>query len=197
MSPGSKKKRLEKESFFREQLLLNDLIKLEAYIKAFWQFLPIAVCYVNPAFNILEASKTLEVLLNCTIMEIIGHNLKEFFPREFDFEALEKEIKEKKKITQKEIELLRKDKKRILVSVFALSRIEDRVLMGYFFAFLDITERKKMEKELRERIEELERFQKLTVGRELKMVELKQALKKAQKEILELRKKLSQKAKTQ
>jgi hypothetical protein len=53
----------------------------------------------------------------------------------------------------------------------------------------DITERKQMEKEAAERkvelmrLEELEKFRKLTVGRELKMIELK-------KEIEELKSKL-------
>ena len=38
-------------------------------------------------------------------------------------------------------------------------------------------------KELRERIEELEKFHRLTVGRELKMVELKEEIKKLKKEL--------------
>ncbi|MCX6664149.1 MAG: PAS domain S-box protein, partial [Euryarchaeota archaeon] len=50
----------------------------------------------------------------------------------------------------------------------------------------DITERKKAEKELKEKIDELERFKKLTVGREHKMIELK-------KEINELCKQMNQK----
>ena len=39
--------------------------------------------------------------------------------------------------------------------------------------FKDVTEQRKTEEESRKRIEELEKFHKLTVGRELKMVELK------------------------
>jgi nitrate/nitrite-specific signal transduction histidine kinase len=44
-------------------------------------------------------------------------------------------------------------------------------------------------KELRERLEELEKFHRLTVGRELKMIELKKALRQAQGKIKELEKK--------
>jgi hypothetical protein len=47
----------------------------------------------------------------------------------------------------------------------------------------DVTERKKAEKELKEKIEELERYKKLTVDREMKMIELK-------KKIIELKEKL-------
>ena len=41
---------------------------------------------------------------------------------------------------------------------------------------VDITERKKMEEKLREKMDELERFNKLMIGRELKMVELKREI---------------------
>ncbi|MBW3001098.1 PAS domain S-box protein [Candidatus Woesearchaeota archaeon] len=44
-------------------------------------------------------------------------------------------------------------------------------------SFVDITGRKKIEDELKKRTEELERFNKLAVGRELKMVKLKKRIK--------------------
>ncbi len=54
--------------------------------------------------------------------------------------------------------------------------------------FQDITERKKAEKKLKSRNKELEMFNEITVGRELKMIELK-------KEINELLKKSGEKPK--
>ena len=50
----------------------------------------------------------------------------------------------------------------------------------------DITERKKVEKELREKMEELKRFKKLTIERELKMIELKIQIKKLEENLKEL-----------
>lgn len=51
-------------------------------------------------------------------------------------------------------------------------------------------------KELRERLEELERFHQLTVGRELKMIELKKKIKEKEQEIEKLKKRLREKKKT-
>ncbi|MBE3140392.1 MAG: PAS domain S-box protein, partial [Thermoplasmata archaeon] len=47
----------------------------------------------------------------------------------------------------------------------------------------DIAERKKAEKELKEKIDELERFKKLTVDRELKMIELKKQIKELEQKL--------------
>jgi hypothetical protein len=51
----------------------------------------------------------------------------------------------------------------------------------------DITERKRVEKRLKEKIEELERFNRLAVGRELKMIELKERIEGLEAEIKRLR----------
>jgi PAS domain S-box-containing protein len=46
----------------------------------------------------------------------------------------------------------------------------------------DITERKRVEEELKRRMEELERFNRLAVGRELKMIELKKRIQELESE---------------
>ena len=53
----------------------------------------------------------------------------------------------------------------------------------YVHYIFDITDHKKNEKELEEKIEELERFQKLTVGRELRMIEMKKQMNAMSKEL--------------
>jgi len=67
-------------------------------------------------------------------------------------------------------------------------------VLGVFAAARDVTAQKKAEAEVAEqrnkeleRLAELERFQKLTVGRELKMIELKKEIEERKKEIDELK----------
>ena len=56
----------------------------------------------------------------------------------------------------------------------------------------DITDNKIMEAEIKKRVEELEKFYEMAVGRELKMKELKVENKKLQEEINRLKAELSQ-----
>lgn len=55
-------------------------------------------------------------------------------------------------------------------------------------SLLDITERRRIEKELKKRVKELEEFYDIAVGRELKMKELKAVIEKLRKELEECRK---------
>ena len=55
---------------------------------------------------------------------------------------------------------------------------QDGKVLGSISAGEDVTDKKKIEEELRERIEELDKVNKLMVGRELKMTKLKEELSK-------------------
>ncbi len=54
--------------------------------------------------------------------------------------------------------------------------IKDGKVMGAVVTFRDITQRKQAEKELKEHMEELERFSRLTIDREEKMIQLKEEI---------------------
>jgi hypothetical protein len=62
---------------------------------------------------------------------------------------------------------------------------ENGNLTGYGGVDKDITDRKIKEEELGKRTEESERFSKLSVGRELKMVELKKRMKELEEKLKE------------
>ena len=49
-------------------------------------------------------------------------------------------------------------------------------ILGTVVVFRDITERKHMEDEMKRNVEELERFNKLATGREIKMIQLKEEI---------------------
>ena len=91
--------------------------------------------------------------------------------------------------------LILKGGKEIPVSVSSsIRKDKEGNFIGYFVGITDISELKKFQKgleekikertkELQKRINELERFHRLTVGRELKMVGLKEEIKKLKEEL--------------
>jgi PAS domain S-box-containing protein len=164
-----------------EALLLEDLKILEAQLRDLWHFLPIPVCLVNPAFNIMSASKALEEISGYKSIEIVGENLSNFLK---EFDKIKEYLAQKTTIAGQETIFLTKTKKEILISLSAKTRKDEKGdITGYFFAFIDLTEIKEKEKELREKVEELERFEKITLGRELKMVELKKEIERLRNEL--------------
>jgi PAS domain S-box-containing protein len=78
----------------------------------------------------------------------------------------------------------RKDgKKRLLAWWCRALKDKEGKIKGAVSTARDITERKKQAEELIDRMEQLERFNKLTVGREKKMIELKKEIEILKKEL--------------
>jgi PAS domain S-box-containing protein len=76
-----------------------------------------------------------------------------------------------------EFQYYRKDGQKIWVSLNARMVRDESSAPLFFEGFLtDITERKRAEEALRKRNEELERFERAVIGRELKMIELKKRI---------------------
>ncbi len=185
---GLNKENQNSQNEISKELLMRNLNDMEAYIRAFWSFLPIPVCYVNPAFNIIEISDSFEKLFGFNEFEIIGKNIEKLFSDQQEFKKIQEIIENKKPIFDKETDLVSKQGKEILVSLSAMFREDEKGdIVGYFFAFLDITERKKNEQVLKQKIKELEKFAELTVNRELEIVILKENLRNAQEEIKKLK----------
>jgi len=138
--------------------LLEDLTSLENYTKDLFNFFPIPICVVSSIGIILEANPSLEKITGYQIEELIGKGIEELFKIE-DIDNLTKEIFEKELVKGKEVTLLTKEKKEIPVSVYArLRKTEQGEAIGYFLGFFDLTEIKKFQEQLQEKINELERL---------------------------------------
>lgn len=177
------------------QKLLEDLGDLVMYIEEFSAFLPLAVCTVNPIGIIVNINKAFEELTGFRSIEIVGKSLIDIFLEKKEIEELQEVIMEKEIIRDKELTLISKNKKRIPVSISVSAR-KDREgnYIGIFVGITDISQLKELQKKLEERVkertqqlqekvEELEKFRKLAVGRELKMIELKEEIEKLKREL--------------
>jgi PAS domain S-box-containing protein len=119
--------------------------------------------------------------------KIVGYNREELIGKKFtktvllDFNGIRKALKLLalnrigKETGPDEFELRRKDggKSIVIIRTTPVSIGDRKVVIGMVE---DITDRKRLENELKERNEALEDFQKMAVGRELKMVELKKEI---------------------
>lgn len=172
----------------------EDLEDLEMYIGEFSSFLPLPVCTITPAGVIIDTNKAFGVLTNYKPEEISGELLEAIFSNKKEIHKILKKVQEEKSVQTKEMRLLSKGKKEIPVNISVSAR-KDREgnFIGYFIAISDITGLKELQtgleeqvsqrtKELQEKIEELEKFQKIAIGRELKMVELKKEIENLKKE---------------
>lgn len=169
----------------REQELVDDLAILEGYIQAFWEVLPTPVCVTNSAFVILEAGNAFFRLFGLDESESIGLSLEAVFKNPEDFLIIQKELEAEDKVFNKEAFLKTKSSQEIIGFVSAVPRKDSEASAGpagYLFSFVDITSLKKTQKKLKEKIAALEKFEKLAVGRELRMIELKKKLKIALEE---------------
>lgn len=177
------------------QRIKEDLKDLEHFIEEFSVFLPLAVCTVTPMGIIMYTNRAFLRLTHYKEIEVIGKEIEILFGNKKEWEDLEKKILKEKLIEGKEMILISKTGEKIPASVSASLRKDEKgILVGYFLAFLDITEIKKLQEELeekvkerteelQERVDELEKFYKLTVGRELKLAELKKEIKRLKSEL--------------
>ncbi len=177
------------------QTLEQDLKELESYIQDFWRFLPVPICYVNPVHNILDADQSLVRLSGYTSTDLIGSDLGMLFKDENTVHSFKEKINEKGVVISERLIFFTKDKKEIPVEISGMARKnEEGEMIGYFISIIDVSEsvnfQKKLEEEverktqeLQEKVEELENFHKIAVGRELKMIELKEEIQRLKEEL--------------
>jgi PAS domain S-box-containing protein len=166
----------------------EDLEDLKKYIQDFTLFLPLAFSLVSPFHMIVSINQAFKSLVGYDEIEVTGRDVSFLFLEKAKLEDFKKDIIETGKKISKELTLITKDRNKIPVNVIALARKnEEGDFQGYFLTISDISESKKFReelerqvtertKELQKKIEELEKINRLTVGRELKMIELKKEI---------------------
>ena len=133
-------------------------------------------------------------LVNKSFARTLGYNQGELIGKEFTMLLFPDRIPQVKKwvedvfsgkSVQDEVTVKHKDGHELVVYFSAVPIKEESKIVGLSGNLMDITKRKKTEENLEKKIDELERYKKITVDREMKMIELKM-------EINELCKKLGE-----
>jgi len=120
------------------------------------------------------------------IDELIGHPFSILFSPQAFSKVNEKYVQiitQGITVSQFEIGLIRKDRKTVVITFSAGPLLQEGKIIGAVGTAEDITERKKMEEEIKKRIKELEDFYDMAVGRELRMKKLKEEKEELKEEL--------------
>jgi len=116
--------------------------------------------------------------------EIVHKHWRELYAPE-SIPIVERELQKRKRgeSSQYEALLLTKEGKRLLVRVSGTPLLEEGSYKGSIAVITDISDLKAKEKELEEKVAELQRWYRLTVDRELRMAELKKKIRELEERI--------------
>ena len=110
-----------------------------------------ALMATDPSGIITDVNKQMEALTGCTRDELIGAPFKDYFTDPERAEAGIKLVLSEKKVTDYELTACARDGKQTVVSYNATTFYDrNRTLQGVFAAARDVTERKRVEAELRD-----------------------------------------------
>lgn len=132
----------------------EDLADLITYIKDFSDFLPLPICIINPVKIITDCNRALSELTDYQETEIIGNEAVFLFKEKQKWQILETEILKEKEIKQKELTILTKNHREIVVSVSTgLKKDKQGTITGYFLALSDVSKSKKFQEELENKVQ--------------------------------------------
>jgi PAS domain S-box-containing protein len=171
----------ETQNLLRQQLLESE----ERYMELV-ESSPDMIYSVDNSSVIVCMNKQGYEALGFSAKEIEGSHIREFFPPA-TFKKLEnalERLERKGIIFIEDGEIIKKDGKQLRVEINLMSTYDSggRFLWTRMLV-RDITEKEKLNMELKERIRELEEFYDIAVERELKMIELKEQAEKLKKEL--------------
>ena len=137
---------------------------------------------IGPDGKITDVNKATENATGKTRKELIGSDFSENFTEPKKAKEGYERVFKKGIVIDYPLEM--KHKNGSITSVLynaSVYKDETGKVIGIFAAARDITERKNAEKKVHEKVEELEKFYKMAIGRELRMIELKKEIEKLKK----------------
>ena len=182
---NTKIKKLE-EQLAKRKNIEEELKSSEERLKIIFEDAPDAYFLSDLKGVFVDGNKAAEKLIGYKKKEIIGKSmlkLKLLPPSQIPKAAKRLAIHALGRSTKPgEFILNRKDGRRVLVEISGTPvKIKGKTLV--LGIARDVTERKKIEEALRKRNEELEKFHQLSVGREMKMIELKKKIKELEEKL--------------
>ncbi len=142
----------KEEQFFAKNLQ-EDLENLERYIQEYSLFLPLAVYSINPVGVVVDVNQTGKEISGYEETDLIGKSVDFLFSKKKPINDLFQETLKKGEIKNREMELVTKKKKKIPVRVSSAARKDaDNNVIGCFLAINDITEIKKFQDKLEDKV---------------------------------------------
>lgn len=164
----------------------EELKSSEKRLKIIFDYAPNAYFLYDLKGSFIDGNKAAEELIGYKKEELIGKNMlkAKLLPLEEIPKATKYFVETAlgKVSGPNELTLIRKDGSRVLTEITAIPvKIKGRiVILGIT---RDVTERKRIEEALEKKNEELERFNKIAIGRELKMIKLKKKIKELEEKL--------------
>ncbi|MFZ3137752.1 MAG: PAS domain S-box protein [Thermodesulfovibrionales bacterium] len=169
-----------------ERKLAEDAQKLEkAYFEQLFENAPEAIVVGDVEGRIVHVNADFNKLFAYTQEEASGRLIDELIiPESLRNEALSitDRVAKGERIT---LETTRQNKDGIQFDVSLLCQpiVIDNKVIGVYGIYRDITKRKKAEEEIKKRVKELEDFYDMAIGRELRMIELKEQMEELKEEL--------------
>ncbi len=116
---------------------------------------------------------------------VIGKRAVDYWANPKDRETFLEELKRRKRIRDYHVRGKRSSGEEIDMAITARLLEENGTFQGVEGIIREVTEKRRIQDELKKRVEELEKFHKLTVGRELKMIELKERIMELERRLAE------------